>query len=307
MTRALVLLVDLTHRRRKAHDAGVVVAVAQTKCVSDLVDDLLTYPVEEGFLVVVHGSAVSGHTQAVGRDHTPFPVEVCETEDEVALAVEDIGVGQSEVLFAVPDAFGDAYDAFCVVLPARSVVSLIRHGGRRADHNLRVVPFAEDVARGTDYAVFEVTYGNEVDTHNKCLAAADNKACVDSVVGYVVEEYPAGASIVEVGVGRRDEAARRLVEEGYDLTATDLRDVRDEVADAVGFVRDDVRQPEASVYEGAELVYALRPPYEIHGAVADVARSVGADLLLAPLPDEGVAVEAELVNRGGRAFFVEGF
>jgi uncharacterized UPF0146 family protein len=130
---------------------------------------------------------------------------------------------------------------------------------------------------------------------------------VEAVVRYVEEEYPTGARLVEVGVGRSDGTARALADAGYDVTATDIRDVSDSVADTVRFVRDDVREPESEVYEGAVVVYSLRPPYEIHAAVADVARRVGADLLLAPLADEGVSVEARLVNRRGRGFFVREF
>ncbi|MFW5984564.1 MAG: UPF0146 family protein [Halobacteria archaeon] len=127
---------------------------------------------------------------------------------------------------------------------------------------------------------------------------------MEAVVRYIKDEYTTDASLVEVGVGRRDETARRLAGEGYDVTATDVRDVGGTVGDGVRFVRDDVRHPDGTVYENAGLVYALRPPYEIQAAVAEVARSVGADLLLAPLADEGVSVEAHLVNRDGRAFFV---
>lgn len=281
--------------------------MSQTERVSDLVDDLLTDTVEEGLLVVVDESSISRHTQTVRGDDTAFSVKIGETEDEVALTVKDIDVGQSEVLVAVSDPFGDADDTFGVVLSAFAVVSLVGDRSGRTDHNLRVVSFAEDIARGANDAVLEVAYGNEVDTHNKDLAAADNKACVESVVGHVVDEYPRGARIVEVGVGRRDETARRLAGEGYDVTVTDVRDVTDSISDGIRFVRDDVRRPDETVYEDAELIYALRPPYEIHAEVAEVACHVGADLLLVPLADEGVSVDAELVNRDGRAFFVRSF
>jgi uncharacterized UPF0146 family protein len=127
---------------------------------------------------------------------------------------------------------------------------------------------------------------------------------VEAVVGYITDEYARGADLVEVGVGRRDAAARALAAVGYGVTVTDVRELSGSVGDQLRFVRDDVREPDRSVYEGAELVYSLRPPYEIHAAIAETARRAGADALLAPLGDEGVAVEAELVNRGGRAFFV---
>lgn len=118
------------------------------------------------------------------------------------------------------------------------------------------------------------------------------------------ENYTEGARLVEVGVGRRDDTARALVDAGFDVTATDTDEV--ETDERVEFARDDVTSPDISVYEGASLVYSLRPPYEIHEYIDRVARSVGADTLLFPLADEGTPLERnfELVNRDGYAFFV---
>jgi len=281
--------------------------VAQTERVSDLVDDLLTDAVEEGFVVVVHLAAVGGHTETVCGDDAALSFEVGETEDEVALAVEDVDVRDSEVLVAPSDALRDGYDTFGVVLTALVVVRRLRDVDGRPGDDLSAVPLAQDVARGFDSAGVRVADRDEVDPHNKGLAGADNKACVDAVADYITERYTEGARIVEVGVGRRADVARRLAREGYDVTTTDVRDVHDAVGDHINFVRDDVREPDASVYSDAVLVYSLRPPYEIHAALADVAREAEADLLVAPLADEGVGFDAELVNYEGRAFFVKRF
>jgi hypothetical protein len=128
----------------------------------------------------------------------------------------------------------------------------------------------------------------------------------DALVEYVRENYAEGARIVEVGVGRRDDTARALADAGFEVAATDVRDV--ETGEGVEFVRDDVTSPDTSVYEDASLIYSLRPPYEIHSDIDSIARSVGADTLLVPLADEGTPLERdgdfELVNRDGRAFFV---
>ena len=126
----------------------------------------------------------------------------------------------------------------------------------------------------------------------------------DVLVEYVRENYVDGARIVEVGVGRRDSTARALADAGFEVTATDVRDVG--TGECVEFVRDDVTSPDTSVYEGVSLIYSLRPPYEIHTDIDSVALSVGADTLLVPLADEGTPLKRdfELVNRDGRAFFV---
>jgi len=129
----------------------------------------------------------------------------------------------------------------------------------------------------------------------------------DALVEYVRKNYVEGARLVEVGIGERDGTARALADAGFEVTATDIHDV--ETGEGVEFVRDDVTSPDTSVYEGASLVYSLRPPYEIHADIDSVARSVGADTLLVPLADEGAPLgrDFELVNRDGRAFFVRRF
>lgn len=130
---------------------------------------------------------------------------------------------------------------------------------------------------------------------------------MEEVAEFVKNEYEEGEKVVEVGVGRQDGTARALNEAGFELTATDARDVKDGVR-GVEFVRDDISSPKMAVYEGASLVYSLRPPYEIHAGLDSVARSVGADTLIVPLADEGTPLERdrdfELVNHGGRGFLL---
>ncbi len=130
---------------------------------------------------------------------------------------------------------------------------------------------------------------------------------MEEVAEFVKGEYTEGEKIIEVGVGRQDETARALVDAGFEVVATDVRDLEGDVG-GVEFVRDDVTSPETAVYEGASLVYSVRPPYEIHAAIDSVAHSVGADTLLVPLADESPSLEEdsdfELVNHGGKAFFV---
>lgn len=280
----------------------------QTESVTDLVNDLLAHTVVERLLVVVYLTAVRRHPQTVSRDDTSLAVQVGETEDEVALAVEDVGIGDSEILVAPTDLLGDADETLGVVLSAPLVVRLFWNGLLQADKDIRVVPLLQNFTRGFDHAVGETSDRNHVDTHDKRLAVTHNKACVegrrDALVGFVRENYTEGARLVEVGVGRRDDTARALVDAGFDVTATDTDEV--ETDERVEFARDDVTSPDISVYEGASLVYSLRPPYEIHEYIDRVARSVGADTLLFPLADEGTPLERnfELVNRDGYAFFV---
>lgn len=97
-------------------------------------------------------------------------------------------------------------------------------------------------------------------------------------------------SAVEVGVGNRFDLAERLVDAGVSVTATDV--VRREVPAGVTFVRDDVTDPDIAVYEGAGVVYALRLPPELQGAVVAVAREVDAACFFTTLGGDPAVVPA---------------
>lgn len=75
--------------------------------------------------------------------------------------------------------------------------------------------------------------------------------------------------LLEVGIGRRTDLAAALSEAGVTVTAVDVTE-RD-VPDGVAFVRDDVTDPDHSVYADADAIYALRLPPDIQEPVAAIA------------------------------------
>jgi uncharacterized UPF0146 family protein len=95
---------------------------------------------------------------------------------------------------------------------------------------------------------------------------------------------------VEVGIGTNAAVARRLADRGVAVTATDVHDRS--VPDGVRFVRDDVTDPAPAVYRGADLVYALNCPPELHRALRAVAALVAADCRFTTLGGDPPAVEA---------------
>jgi len=107
----------------------------------------------------------------------------------------------------------------------------------------------------------------------------------------VVEVLAGYEVLVEVGVGRRPDVAAALADQGRAVTATDV--VEREVPDGVGFVRDDVTDPDLAVYEDAEAVYALRCPPELQRALVSVAERAGADCLFTTLGGDPVVVPAD--------------
>lgn len=98
-------------------------------------------------------------------------------------------------------------------------------------------------------------------------------------------------TVVEVGVGRRPDVAAALAERGVDVTATDV--VERAVPSPVRFVVDDVTGPDAAVYTGADAVYALNCPPELHRPLRAVAREHDAACLFTTLGGDQPAVPVD--------------
>jgi uncharacterized UPF0146 family protein len=106
----------------------------------------------------------------------------------------------------------------------------------------------------------------------------------DGLAEFILSRYPAGARIVEVGVGRHPDTAL-LLRDTFDLVCTD---VTDPGIPGIRFVRDDIYRPDLSLYQGAALVYSIRPPPDMQVPIAEIASAAGADLIIRPFSSEHV-------------------
>ena len=97
----------------------------------------------------------------------------------------------------------------------------------------------------------------------------------------LVDQLSSADSVVEIGIGRRVSVAHDLATAGVDVTATDVHER--EVSPDVRFVIDDVTAPDLSVYAGADVIYALNLPPELHRPARDIAEAVGARLCFTTL------------------------
>lgn len=120
------------------------------------------------------------------------------------------------------------------------------------------------------------------------------------IASHISENYGPARKIVEVGIGKVSVVAAELQRllPGCDLVVTDVEEPPELPAGA-RFVRGDITAPDLSVYEGADLIYAIRPPPELQPHLLRVAREVGADLLLKLASDEEAAEGGKLVNYQG--------
>lgn len=127
-----------------------------------------------------------------------------------------------------------------------------------------------------------------------------------AIAEYIAENYPSAKKIVEVGVGKVPDVAialQRLLP-NCEIIVTDVVE-QTELSGRVKFARDDVTEPNLSVYEGAVLIYSVRPPPELQPYLHGVSQKVGADLLIKPLASESMSLRGgNLINYQGVAFYV---
>jgi len=108
--------------------------------------------------------------------------------------------------------------------------------------------------------------------------------------------------VVEVGIGHRTDLAAALAQHA-EVTATDIVDRR--VPEGVTFVRDDLTHPDPAVYAGADLVYAINLPTELHRPLSDLVTRERLTGAFTTFGTEGphVPTEAEAVD-GGTLYWI---
>jgi uncharacterized UPF0146 family protein len=117
------------------------------------------------------------------------------------------------------------------------------------------------------------------------------------IADYIHKNY--SGKVVEVGIGYNWTVALELRRKGFNVIATDIREIPIRY---VNFVLDDVTNPKLEVYSGSSLVYSIRPPPEIVPYIVKVGKSVGADVLVRPFGNE--FYDGKLVNYKGERFYI---
>jgi hypothetical protein len=98
--------------------------------------------------------------------------------------------------------------------------------------------------------------------------------------------------------------ALQLLARGREVVLTDREE---RLLGSVCIEEDDIFAPRMELYQGASLLYSIRPPLELQIAMGDVAARVGADILVRPLQDEVAELPGfarRLVNAGEARFYL---
>ena len=127
----------------------------------------------------------------------------------------------------------------------------------------------------------------------------------DDLAGYISAHYPQGSRIVEVGIGRHPDVAL-LLKDRYDLLCTD---VADDCPENLRYIRDDIFKPDVGLYQGAALIYSIRPPVDMQDSIASIGKMVGADLIIRPFSSEKTDlsryyIRSQCVNYKKAVFFL---
>ena len=75
---------------------------------------------------------------------------------------------------------------------------------------------------------------------------------------YIGEKY---TRAVEIGIGRNTDAAEIVAGAGCLLHTTDIKTLQ--LPENLLFAADDIFSPDISLYQGAEVLYAIRPAIEM--------------------------------------------
>ena len=122
-----------------------------------------------------------------------------------------------------------------------------------------------------------------------------------STVDAIATRLADADSVVEVGIGNRTAVSSALLAADVAVTATDIRERT--VPDGVTFVQDDVTDPTLDVYDGADAIYALNCPPELHRSIAMLARRVDADCHFTTLGADPPAVPVERETLPGETLY----
>jgi len=119
--------------------------------------------------------------------------------------------------------------------------------------------------------------------------------CDVDLVDFIVKNYRSAAKIVEVGVGSYPWVAK-IVKNRIPWTDVVVTDVCEEklketksTCPKLEVACDDIGNPSSEIYDGANLIYSIRPPPELIFEIHKVALKAGCDVLIRPLSHEECA------------------
>lgn len=108
--------------------------------------------------------------------------------------------------------------------------------------------------------------------------------------------------VVEIGVGKFQGVSNYLKEkENVELIMTDIDPANEEV------IKDDIFNPNLGIYENTDIIFSIRPPFEIQEAIMKLRDELDCTLIIKPLFNEDLNInnkKMRLKNHGRAAFYI---
>ena len=108
--------------------------------------------------------------------------------------------------------------------------------------------------------------------------------------------------IVEIGAGKFQTISKNLSEnENIDIVMTDIDSANENI------IKDDVFNPNMSIYNGADILFSIRPPAELQEAIMKIRDNANATLIIKPLFNEDLNMKTKkmkLKNYNRASFYI---
>ena len=108
--------------------------------------------------------------------------------------------------------------------------------------------------------------------------------------------------IIEIGAGKFQTISKNLSEnENINILMTDIDPANENI------IKDDVFNPDISIYEGADILFSIRPPAELQEAIMKIRDKVNATLIIKPLFNEDLNMKTKkmkLKNYNRASFYI---
>lgn len=98
--------------------------------------------------------------------------------------------------------------------------------------------------------------------------------------------------VAEIGIGNFFQVANNIRSYGIDIIKIDINPQGDTV------IFDDIKNPTIDLYGNVKIIYSIRPPYELHHNLINLAKTINATLIIKPLNNEFIdsKLNMDIVN-----------
>lgn len=111
-------------------------------------------------------------------------------------------------------------------------------------------------------------------------------------------------NIAEIGIGKFEDIYNFLThQKDINILKTDINPLNDNI------IKDDIMNPNMNLYNNIDIIYSIRPPYEIHPYLMELRDKTKSILIIKPLFNEDINIKnkkMKLKNYKKTSFYIYG-